>query len=386
MDAAFRELDRALDCDAEVPGATQSAVPPASSLAPAAAPPLLSNQLQPWEICEDCGVGTDRRQNEAERICPDCKRIYECPVDSDLASLGEETKKARAPRLIIVGDDSRRFQRELDKSAVIDTVQVRTADVFEELCNYNKQYLALTGRSFSMQLLKQVAFVYTTDIIPRGGVIRSQHKRAALGFLVYLVCTHEGTACSRPEAAGLMQLPNGLARGESLIRTIGACTDLLKHLDENQETSWVTTNLSRLGLRYVPHALAECGFPSEQTEITMGEQDREIIAMLHEAAVEIISTGVKKRIGISCVSQTRATGALFAVLRRAALAGVIPAHWKLPPRPEPKARGSLDWISNLCEIRPQTVKGYLKSLQDYHRTFAPVFRKYGLDAREYESL
>lgn len=392
MDEALRALDRTLDETSEDVLPVRSGPAPADQTPHAPATELVSegcgviDQQQPWEFCGECSIETVRSRIEAERVCPECKRLYECPVETDLSSLGEDRKKSRAPRLTIVGDNRGKFQRELDKAAFIDTDESRILEVYEELCNFARRYGEVTGRVFSKRILDEVANTYVKGVTPLGGVIRSLHKRAALGFLVYVICVQAKEACSRQEASALMQLPNGLARGESLIRTIGACSELLELLDRDQDVAWVSTGFSRLGFRYRPHILQECGFPTGEQPTTFQESDRELIAMLHEAAVRLLKHGISKRVGIACISQTRGTGALYAVLRRATLAGKIPGHWKLTDHPAVKARGSLDWVADLCGIRPQTVKGYLASLHKFHRIFVPIYREFGLDASRREIL
>lgn len=421
MDATLEAFDQVLD--ARLAGSEPAPVnQPAAAVAPPGADPKSADvpfsaasagaagvppdavpvggayreEVHAWEMCFECNVPTVQSRNEAERVCPECKSLFECPLESDLASLGEDQRRARAPRLTMVGAGRGKFQRELDKSAFIPTNESRVIEVYDELCNYNQQYAKVEGRAFfSKRILDVVANTYVREVIPLGGVIRSQHKRAALGFLVFVTCVSSGEACSRQEAALLMQLPTGLARGESLIRTIGACSELLEGLDRDQDVAWVSSGMARLGLRYRPHALSECGFPTGEQPVVFLESDRDLIAILHEATVKLLKHGIRKRVGISCIPQTRATSALYAVLKRAILAGRIPAHWKMPgsaaaqPRGKKagaKVRGSLEWVSELCGIRPQTVKGYLSNLHKFHRIFVPIYREFELDAGRYEHL
>lgn len=349
-----------------------------------------------WTTCEDCGVGTvppAHGSGEAgQLVCPECGRLAEKPGDCDLAAFGSAAGAAaarRVPWLTAVGANRSRDQRELDKFTTVDTTAARYEDILKELQNYNIQYTRETHQRFAPNdyLFNEVAAEYVYETAPKSeGVMRAQNKQSVLAFLIYKICERNGQACTRAEAARFMQLRNGLARGESRVRTIGACRKMLQN---DPDRSWVDTGFVRLGLVYRPHELRDCGFPTGELAIEFTADDGRLFDALKEAAVALLRAGAKCYVGIACIPQTRATGAIYAVLRRAALAGRLPPHWLIPAHPGAEARGAagrgtLEWVATSCGIRPQTVKGFLRSLHDYHSQFEKVYLDHGLSAAKLE--
>lgn len=342
-----------------------------------------------WLECYDCCTKTvASSRSTVENICPKCGRIFEKPCDEESAILGLGPSRPPdirpTPRLRIVGTDAHRLQRLVDSASVADSDETCISDLCIELFNYNREYQDRTGRSFSKVLLREVATKYVKEVRPAAGVIRSQKKQAVLAVLVHQMCSIDGQARNRAEAANLLQLTGrGLARGESRLRLVGAC---INELEIDQDAAWIETTFAKTGLIYKAHELQACGFSHDETAVRITAEDEVLIQKLKLAANELLQRGIKLHIGVEFVPQTRATGIVHAVLRRAALAGILPPHWNLPAEPLPRTRGTVEWIAGLCEIRPQTVRGYLNELYRYHSKLIAVLRKHRLHAKRVEHL
>lgn len=359
-----------------------------------------------WEFCDDCGVATEGSPRSlSEMICPECGRLFERPFDEDQAGEDGSAKNPgirQAPRLRMVGENHSKLQRELDKSAQIDPEASKISELYRELTNYHNEYVRKTGKAFSPDagtILRDVAVIYVREVASRADVMRAQNKRAVLAKLLDVYCKQTNRASRRDECVALMQLPNGLARGESQLRAIGACGDMLNC---DQDKAWVETSWTNLGIVYRPFELQEEVFhmlgsepPAGEehdemihTKFTYREGDKQLIQKLRDASYEIIQAGKKKHIGIEFIPQTRGVAATYAVLRRAALAGILPPHWKIPVVIEgpPGSRGTIDWIAGACKIRAQTLRGYLNKLFKFHSKFVGVYTKHGLLADRIENI
>lgn len=342
------------------------------------------------DTCGECGVPT--RRDGHQRVCPTCGRIYEFEGELDQAlSSGSNWKQGPArvfaarpsPQFKIVGPERGRFGGLLDSVAPADTAKAQTFEVYTELCNLNNEFLQKYHKAFPKDVLRQVAEVYVSDVIQKAGIIRSQNKRTVLAQLVFSYCVKRCEVWSREEVAQLFQLDGGLARGESQLRKMGACTS---ELNQDQVFPCIVSAFAGLGLNYDPHARPDCTL-SATVKIPLTAADGALIERLRAAALDLVQTGAENYLGIGSAPRTRAVGATYAVLRRAAIAGLLPAHWRLPAVPEPKGRGSLEWVSKgRVEIRPQTVRNYLAILAEYHRVFAPVFERHGLAAEPIAAL
>lgn len=335
------------------------------------------------DFCEECGVPTaaSTLNLQSECVCPECGQIYEKSCEEEQAQLGTVPSRPpdvrAAPRLRMVGDDASRHQRILDKSAHTDTDEACVSDLFKGLLIYNNEYRQKYGMAYPVSALRKVAETYVSSVRARG-VVRSQNKRAILANLVYRECTAEGR--TKAQAAQLFQLPgSGLARGETRLRQLGACTEIL---NADQDAAWIEAAFTKMGLVYRPHdPLSSSLSPEGASTPALTREDAELITSFKGAAEALLECGKKRSVGIEFAPRTRATGAVYAVLRRAVMAQRLPAHWRFAAGtavPAGQVRGSIEWISQLCDIRRQTVEGFLKTLFTYHSQFAGVYVKYGL--------
>jgi hypothetical protein len=369
----------------EEPAAARHAAAPA-----AAQPPREAEE----DMCVECGVPTKRGGHQ--RTCPSCGRIYDYEGEADdratfSATTGTAWKRGPSqvfaarpsPMFKMTGPEGGRFGRLLDSVAPADSGESRIYDVYSELLNLNNEYRQKHQKVFSQDLLREVAEVYVKDVIEKAGVIRSQNKRTVLAQLVFTFSMKRHVACKKEDVINLFQLSTGLARGESQLRKIGACS---AELNQDQDWPCICSTFAGLGLVYDPHALPACSL-SSPSAVPLTAADGALIEKLQKAALDLVKTGARVHVGVGCAPRTRATGATYAVLRRAALAGRLPGHWRLPAEPGAKGRGSLDWVSRGgVEIRPQTVRNYLQILARYHSQFVDVYSRHGLASERIEAL
>ena len=337
-------------------------------------------------MCSDCDAATEESASGQEMVCPVCSRMFPRPTADETAVLGGTgaLPSARpAPPLRMVGEGSSKHQRVLDRSAVTNTDEAASMDIYRELQRYNHEFVA--GLKFSQAVLRAVAEIYAAEV-RTVRVNRSQNKQAILANIVFRVSQQLGEPRPAGVCAELLQLRNrGLARGETRMRGMGVCVKLL---NEDQVTPWLNETFSRVGLRLDEHlppsqalTQAECA-----SVVSGSSAERAAVVQLRGAAAELIAAGTANYVGVEMQPRTRAICSAYVVLRRSALAGLLPAGWKLSAalEPPPGSRGSLEWISALCDIRPQTMKNHLKVLCEYHSKFLPVYLKHGMwcEARE----
>jgi hypothetical protein len=328
-------------------------------------------------VCDDCG-GAVCARSQVESVCHDCRRVYDYCDEDDKAQISSpQSRQARvkhAPALRMVGPDSTRHQRLLDRSSTTNPDEAAYSDQVNELVVYNQQHTQNFGRAYSIATLRDAATLYIGEVRPTG-VIRANNKQAILAQLIARLTACEGR--SKAEAAAFMRLPgSGLARGENHMRKVGACTELL---NANMDTPLITAVFVNLGLVYRAHAPShELAGEAPDTDPVMVTSDGALIAKLKAAAAAVVDVNRKYEIGIEPAPTTRATGAVYEVIRRARLAALVPDHW-LPA--DDAARFTLDWVAARCNIRRQTVDNYLAVLADYHSRFAPVYKEHGLNAR-----
>lgn len=343
----------------------------------------------PWECCEDCGTTTVGAASgslnlQIEYSCPDCGRIFQRPSEEELALMDHPDFNGNvktAPRLRVVGPDAMRVQRRLDRSFTANSDEAGFRDILSQLKSFNKEFHERTDRRYPEQVLKEVASVYVLEVRKqqdtdgRMKVKRGQNKQSMLAMLLFLHSQSRGW--SREDAATFMQLKNGgLARGETKLRSLAACVDLL---NGNREEPIIAAAFLAVGLAYNPHSVPRVALESEsEAEPYIDSAGGALIEELKVAALELLEVGRKKHVGTQPIPKTRGTGAMFVALRRAVLAGRVPAGWKLPRDPAPGERGSLKWLAACCNIRTQTLEGFLATFQDFHRLFRPVYKKYGL--------
>lgn len=205
--------------------------------------------------------------------------------------------------------------------------------------------------------------------------MRAEQKQSVLALLLYNRCLQDGHAMSRQAASQFMQLTNGIARGENLLRRVGACID---DLNLNQDSHWIDTVFLKIGVQFNLFELEHCGF--EPTEPKFTSEDAVLITKLKAAAVDLLETGGKKNIGKQYMPSTRAASVVFVVLKRAAHADMLPDHWEIPKVPPIRERGSLEWLAQKCGTRTQTLKTFIdKVLKSFHkRVFKPVYAKHNL--------
>lgn len=346
--------------------------------------------LQRWEVCEECGVQTHAMPTLTEHICPECSRVYDRPSEEEQTEFDESSKRSLnvkvAPRLRIVGPNASVQQRILDKSSVTDSAAAASQELLHELMRFNAEYQQETRKTFPLSILERAAEIYVNRVRAKGKVIRAQNKQAVLAMIIYACSRKEGR--TKKEAAQLMQLPsNGLARGENRLRSLDACGDIL---NGNPDEDHVNAVFVCLGLQYNPRAIPgqTLALGAEGDAIQVNAKGAQSIELLKGAAMAILECGKKHFVGVELAPPTRATGAVYCVLRRAAIAGILPPEWRISCAicPPSAARGSNEWVSSRCNIRPQTVDGYLRVLSQYHSKFRGVYEKFGLDAAPYPKL
>ena len=215
-------------------------------------------------------------------------------------------------------------------------------------------------------------------------VNRSQYKQAILANLVHKVGLQQGMPRTPQECAVLLQLSNrGLARGESRMRTMGVCGGLLA---ADAVTPWVNDTFRRIGM--VPESLTPPSQSLSPSASVVSTQDGPLLATLRVAALEVLTVGKENNIGINQRARTRAICAVFIVVRRAAISGILPKNWGVPREITVSAdqQWSIDMVATACEIRAQTMKTHIAVLRDYHSRFAPVYIKHGLYSANCEKL
>lgn len=282
-----------------------------------------------------------------------------------------------APALTVVGKGSASIQGVFDSASVTNPDDTASAEIYRELVRYNHEY---TGEKFSEAILRQVAEFYAHEV-RKQAVCRAQCKQGILANLVYQIGLEQGCPRNPQDCAVLLRLHiKGLARGEALLRTMGVCDKLLK---TDNVSPWVDNTFQRMGM-----GLEELMPPSQelvQSVSLVSAVDKPLLSTLRKAAMDILNTGEKLLIGINQRPHTRAVCAVYVVVRRAAVGGLLPKNWNICSDPHVTAgkRGSIEWAGEVCKIRPQTMKNHIKVLADYHSHFAPVYQNYGLfDARQ----
>ena len=344
----------------------------------------------PWEFCEDCGVLAEGDAGGAlnmqvEFACPECGCIFRRPPEEELALMDHPDFNGNvksAPRLRVVGPDAMRTQRRLDRSFSANSEEAGYRDLLAQLRNFNKEFREKTGKEYPEHILRTVALVYVQEVRSKRSadgkmrVKRGQNKQSMLAMLVFMQSRDQGWTSQ--DAAALMGLnSSGLARGESQLRLLSACLDLL---NDSRESSFVEAAFLAAGLVYRPHSTPRVALVPED-EPHVDEAGRALIDTLKRAALDLLDVCDKKHLGTQSVARTRAAAATYVVLRRAALAGRIPAGWNIPTAPAPGQRGSLAWLADCCSIRTQTIEGFLDTLHRYHRQFRPTYKKWELDDR-----
>lgn len=401
MGSLFQELESACLDESAVRAAAPQHGGPQHRPPPSAPGPVATTQSSAspqrshtWEYCEDCGVPTvGSPRSMSELICPDCGALFERPYEEDMVgddAVARNPGIRQTPRLRMVGPDHSRLQKQLDKSAQVDAEASKISELYRELMNYNNEYIRKYGRSFSQDagtILRDIAIIYVRQVASKSEVMRAQKKRAVIGILLDSYCKKTQKAVPRNVILNLMQLPNGLARGESQLRAIDACRDMLNC---DKDKAWVESSWSNLGFEYKPFELHDDIFlEGSEDRINFQESDKKLILMLREATYELIKDGKEKHIGIGIskfIPQTRGVATTYVVLRRAALAGLLPDYWKIPREVVSGERGSIEWVAAICKIRPQTMRGYINKLFRFHSKFEALYTKYGLCSDRIETL
>lgn len=356
-------------------GATPAAARPAP---PAASWHIPVTTGRHWEWCDECETPTEESATSPEEaICPRCGQIMARPTDTDTAVMsgdGSTPTVRPAPALSIAGSQAARYQKVLDRVSVTDPDQTASAEIYRELLRYNHEY---AGAKFSEAILRDVAEVYASDV-RTAGVSRSQYKQAILAKLIHQLSLQNNSPRSALECATLLQLNNkGLAHGESRMRELGVCIDIL---DADRVHPWVVDTFRRIGLQ-----AEQLTPPSQELSPSISRAtaaDQPVIDMLHRAAGDMLAAGESRYVGVNQQPRTRAICSVYTVVRRAAMAGLLPGAWDISSAPAvpPGQRGSVEWIGEKCEIRPQTMKLYLQVLRDYHSAFSPIYARHGLAA------
>jgi len=354
--------------------------PPACASLPAdaafgAAPAAQREPPAPWEHCRDCGVPT-QPAGLGESVCPDCSRLFERPEEAPRPSDALHRSDRRpAPPFRMVGGGAAKMQPQLDQAYSSNSHEVCMSDLKRELINYNREHVANNEKAFPVDVLNRVAEDFVEKVRPRAGVLRARNKQMILALLVYHRCLAAGAARSREETTRLLQLTRrGFARGETQLRSFGACIDTL-NADHSQHQ--VDSILARLGLTYDPHELPECSLQSTGRQ-RYSAADAALFERFRQAAYALLAAGRAARLGIECEPKTRAAAAVYEVLRRAQQSGLIPPHWALA---DGRPAVTLEWLTTSCEIRPQTVRragGYFYS---HHKKFRRVYEEHALCAQ-----
>lgn len=343
----------------------------------APAPAVPANAGRSWEWCDDCGVATeDSSDSQQETICRRCSQVFARPTAEETAVLGctSSTPAVRqAPPLTMVGEESARYQKVLDRVSVTDPDDAASAEIYRELLRYNHEFTA--GPKFSEAVLRDVADVYARRV-RKAGTSRAQFKQGMLAKLVFTKCLEAKEPRVAEDCAMLLQLRHkGLARGESRMRMMNVCSDLL---DTDAVMPWVDDTFNKMGLR--PDGLSPPSQALTPSGSLVSSADRALLATLREAAASLLAAGEKAHLGINQKELTRAVCAVYVVVRRAARAGRLPAAWDIAGDQFVPAgcRGSLEWVSAQCAIRVQTIKNHLRVLEEYHSQFLPVYKRYAL--------
>lgn len=391
MERLLRMLDAELEPPAPTPKSPEpggaEALPAAPAALPPPGPPRGFDAPAHWDTCPDCDAATEEGASGQEAVCPRCSRVFARPTAEETAVLGGTgaLPGARpAPPLRMVGEGASRHQKVLDRTAVTNADEAASMDIYRELQRYNHEY---AGRKFSQAVLRSVAETYAADV-RTVQVNRSQNKQAILANIVSRQGQQMGEPRGVAECAELLQLRNkGLARGETRMRGMGVCVALL---NADQVGPWLGEAFRRMGLQLDERPPPSQAFtPAPCTSVVgPGPGERAAAERLRAAAAEIIAAGTANYVGVEMQPRTRAICAAFAALRRSAMGGQLPAAWGFAAEAEPLpgSKGSLDWASAACEIRPQTMKNHLRVLFEYHSLFAPVYQKYAMWAAPSERL
>lgn len=350
-------------------------------LSPAFASPAMGQSFG-WEVCAACDVPTEEIAERAtEVMCPRCGQVFQRLSEDEKPVYGSgDVPSARpAPPLRVVGGQAGLHQKRIDKVSVTDTRESACSDILSELQVYNHEYACETGTAVSNDILREVAAIYVNTV--RGmRVVRAQNKQAILAKLIEVISKKRGAPRMAADFAKMMHLRNkGLARGEMRMREMSACTDLL---NAEQVTPWMRSALQSMGLVYDAYK-PPCGELStaERKAVLSSPDEERLVEAMFAAANELITVGETRRLGVNLQARTRAIGAIYVVLRRAAIAGALPAHWgfSTAEQADGGVPGSIEWTAAKCGIRVQTMRGYIEHLHDYHRsTYEAVYKKYGL--------
>lgn len=363
------------------------------SSAPSDPPPVVreswksacGDEFFPWEYCEDCDMHTvgDVTGAQVEFSCPECGALFRRPCEEELAMMEAADFNGNVkscPRLRVVGADNIGMQRRLDSAFTANSDESGYRDLVAELKSFNKEFKENTGKQYPEDVLKEVALIYVNEVRKKKNfegdmkVKRGQNKQSMIAVLLARMTQNRGW--SESDASTFMQLrSSGLAHGESRLRRLDACVDIL---EGNQENDFVDAAFAAVGLVYNPHVMPEVSLGPGDDNIPIVDADSaKLIETLKKAAISLLEVCDKKRIGTQPVPRTRATGAVFVVLRRAHMKGLVPESWESICGP-----GSLDKIAEKCNIRKQTLDSFVSNFTNYHRLFSSSFKKWGISSKK----
>lgn len=313
-----------------------------------------------WKECPDCRIPMEF--GGSDYVCGGCGRVAEGPVEEEQAlrhgsRRGADSAAVRtAPALRMVGPDRRAFQFVLDRHSVVASPENQAfRDTYQELQTYNKAYVGRGGRAFPLNVLREVAEVFSR--VKNAGVLRNNRKKRALAVLTLRACTRHGDVRRQEEAAGLYELNNNsIASGAGYLAGLAEQRPELG-LDPHEDT-----------LEYNVRAALTClGYGGELRPMARTScEDGRLAAVAQRAlpaAVALAQLARKKRTAVRFRQNSVAVAAAFEVLIRAG---------------EPVEVS--DAAAKRCSIRKNTLVSALGAFRDHHPLFADLYRAWGLDS------
>lgn len=310
------------------------------------------------EMLKSSSEGGDPKDDETEEQCPKCggrmhtlEHEYQCSSctfvverDTTLSDPADDDAPARRQpqtgRLRIVGPNSGHYQPDLDRSSSTNYAATQRKQIYEEYLMYRQRRIDAGEPTYPLNVLELAADIYHE--IQRQVTKRSQSKKAIMASCLKIACVQKGFAPNTAELARFMGLATkGTARGENFIRKMKADGHI--SVDVNKDTC-------------NPHIV---------TTFALLNMDGSDAAQLQTVVESVVKKSISDTIGVSSVIRSKAMGATYVVLRRAAIASGTKAV-------------TLSEFCQKCQIRKNTVDRFVDQLTAYHSHFEDIYKAAGI--------
>jgi len=268
--------------------------------------------------CDYCGITMQISETGTHLICPDCGLKVEYEEQSSAVNTSTNIR--------IVGNMSGKFQKDLYKSADMNTKELQRDKIFHEILSYCKKYEDEKRESVPKDVVGTATDLYLS--VRTTGVRRSDNKRKMLAAVYHCACLEKN-----------IQLP---------AKTI-ACIFNLKSLGISD------------GIR-VLHKLVKTNVIASE-DITLDPLNAAICTIFRQMGIDdeglksevkrIIITADQKNIGISSSLDSKIVGATNIVLTRNNI------------------KMDMKKISALRGIRQATIQKYIDFVNDRISNFYP---------------